>query len=48
MPSSAPIIPINARIGAQAMAHNFGSHMIPPIIPAGDLINVQRQKNKEK
>jgi hypothetical protein len=41
-------MPIKARNGAQALAHNFGNQITPPIIPGGDLTNVQRQKNNDK
>ena len=47
-PSNAPKIPIRARNGAHALAHNLGIHSIPPIIPEGDLSNVKRTKNSEK
>jgi hypothetical protein len=47
-PRSAPNKPINARNGAQALAHNFGSHNAPPIIPGRVLTIVQRPTNNEK
>jgi hypothetical protein len=38
---------MRARKGAQALAHNFGSHMTPSIFPGGDLTRVKRQKNND-
>ena len=43
-PRNAPRKPVNARNGAQALAHNFGIHITPPIIPEGDFKQCEKTK----